>query len=367
MTEKTRKIYRVYLSLTLLLAALLTVLRSLAILNHYDAAIGYFDGESLLSTLANVLTLLAVPFCLSIPFVLGGGKLGQEARRFHLPTVFTAALTAFLLIAFASLRLTEIATEILADAPTNPRVVFTSAGAALLSVFGAISFILTASLSAEVSAKKAFSTSAVVLFALCYAMFLYFESDLPLNAPQKLLTQVTMLVLAVFFLYETRVALACPMPAVRAAFGMLAMILTASASIPNLIYYLSSHSAVLWTPVHDFLLFAFFLYLTSRLTALAISGGRVIDPFFSSALASDEESVASVGQISFFNDDPNPAPITSAAAATLLASQGETIDDAESEEARTLFGAPEEESKGKDEDERDMIDRITDDLLGPLS
>ncbi len=365
MTAKTKKTYKTYLTLSLLLALALAVLRTVAVLRHYDGSLGYFEAGARLPEIANLLTLLAFPLCLSAPFTLGGGRLKSAPPRFHLPTVFSSALLAFLLIAFAALHVTEISAEIVSDAPTDPRAVFTSAVAALLSLLGTVSFVLSASMGAEISAKKAFSSSAVVLFALMYTIFLYFDTDLPINAPEKLLAQMTLLAIALFFLYETRIAIAKPMPAVRVGFGFLAMILSASSAVPNLLYYAANGVAVLETPVHDFLILGFFLYLAARLGSLIPRSASNEAPFFEAALADEEESVSSVGQISFFNDDPAPAPDPGEAAALLSAELSEASCDPESDEARHLFGAPEETAPVRYETEGDLLGQIASDLLAP--
>lgn len=366
MTAKTKRAYKGYLTLSLLLALVLTVLRSAALLWHYDAAIGYFEAGVGLPELANLLTLLALPLCVSLCFTLGGGKLKGAQTRFHLPTAFSSALVAFLLIAFAALHVTELSSELSAGTEADLRPIVTSALAALFSVLGSVSFILSASMGAEVSAKKAFSSSAVVLFAIVYALFLYFDTELPINAPEKLLSQITLLSVALFFLYETRIALAQPMPAVRAAFGILAMILTASSSVPNLLYYAANGRAVLETPVHDFLILALFLYLVARLTSLVPRDDQGVSPFFRDALADEEESVSSVGQISFFNDDAAPVPTPGDAAALLSAELSEASCDPESDEARDLFGAPEENAPMHGRTEDPLVGQVPDDLLGPL-
>ena len=365
MTDKIKKTYKTYFALSLMLALALAVLRTIAVLRHYDIATGYFDEGHLLSQLTNLLTLLALPLCLSVPMTLGGDKLRIPPARFHLLSAFSSALVAFLLIAFAALHVTEITAEVRADAPTSPRVVLTSAVSAILSVLGAVSFILTASMGAEVSAKKAFSSSSVVLFAIVYALFLYFDGELPINAPEKLLAQVTLLSVALFFLYETRVALGQPMPAVRAGLGFLALVLTVSSSIPNLIYYAVNRAALLETPVHDFLILSFALYLVARLSAVLPSGGTDATPFFDAELAGEEESVSSVGQISFFTSDPSPAPAPDTS--VLLSSKlGEASGDPESDEAKLLFGAPEESKPDEALPEGDLLDSIAEDLLGPI-
>ena len=353
---------------SLLLALILAVLRTVAVLYCYDASLGYFRDGYLLPMIANLLTLLVIPFCLSLPMPLGGGKLRMMPARFHLPTAFSSALVAFLLIAYAALHVTEIGAEILRDAPTDARIVLTSGVSALLSVCGAVSFILTASMGAEISPKKAISTASVVLFAVMYALFLYFDNAMPINAPEKLLAQITLLSVAVFFLYETRVALGQPMPALRAAFGLLAMILTASSALPNIIYYAVHRVALLETPVHDFLILAFFFYLAARLGSILPRSGNDLPPFFEAELAGEEESVSSVGQISFFTNDPSPIPAsTSDDASPLLSSElAEASSDPESDEAKSLFGAPESANAEETASEGDLLDSIAEDLLGPL-
>lgn len=368
MTDQIKRTYKIYFFLSLALALAVSVLRSIAVLKHYDASLGYFEGGYLVSGLANLLMLLALPLCLSAPMTLGGGKLRLPPARFHLSTAFASALVAFLLLAFAALHVREVASVLLDDTPTDVRALLASVLSALFALLGAVSFVLTASMGAEVSAKKAFSSSAVVLFAVMYALYLYFESKLPINAPEKLLAQLTLLSIALFFLYETRIALGQPMPALRLGFGLLAMVLSASSAIPSLVCYAVRKVAPLETPVHGFLILAFFFYLVARLGSALCRFGDDAAPFFDAELAGEEESVSSVGQISFFTNDsfPSPASVPGDASPLLSAELVEASADPDSDEAKSLFGAPEESVAEGAAPEKDLLDSIAEDLLGPL-
>ena len=367
MTAKTKRTYQVYLTLSILLALALAAVRSFALLSYYDPAIGYFEAGVALPELASLLTLLALPLALSVPFVLGGGKLASEARRFHLPTAFASALLAFLLLAFAALHVSELLGELSLGHEADARATVTLLLAAGLAVLGSVSFILSASMGAEISARRALSSSAFVLFAVTYALFLYFDTTLPINAPEKLLSQLALLSVAIFFLYEARIAIARPMPGMRAAFGFLALILSAASSIPSILYYLTYGKTVLESPVHDFLLLASFLYIMARLTSLVPRSGKEAVPFFEGALsdADDEESVASVGQISFFTDEAAPPSAPGEASALLSAELSEESFDPESDEARDLFGAPDENPHAASDESISL--QLTDDLLGSPS
>ncbi len=297
MNERTKRIYTVYLLAITAAALLITVLRTVAIVNHLDVKNGYFALGTGVHTAANILTLIAVAAALTAGPLLAG-HLHVRHRAPHLTTIFSSAFLAFLLLAFAFFHFCEIAAEFKGSGEASTQAVLSSGIAIVFSLIGASGFVISASSSAEYSAKKAISATFVVLFCLMYTMFLYFEPSLPLNADVKLLAQAALLSAALFFLYDARIALGRPRWAARAAVGLAAMVVTASAAFPNLIYYLLYRESVLETPVHDFLILGFFLYILARMTSLVNSTPPPADGFFGEAL--EMSRLADAEQLTFF-------------------------------------------------------------------
>ena len=364
MTEKTKKAYRIYLSFAILFALALTAVRSYAVLRYYDLESRYFELGAALPNVVHALAWLSLIFALLVPLTLGKGKLSAPPIRFHLPTAFTSALVAFLLIAFATLHISDIGEAFLSDKAIDFRPFISLVVSVIAAAIGSVSFILSASFAREISAKKAITTLCVVVFAAFYSTILYFDRRVNYNDPQYVLAEMTLVAIAFFFLFESRLALARPKPATRVGLGLTAMILAFSSSVPNLLFYLVNRKPIFENPMHDFLIFAFALYILARLFALITPSSSEHSLFFKESVPVDEESVSSVGQISFFGDDAAPAPDGTS---PLLTRDLSTANgDLESEEAKNLFGAPEEKTAGAGTSDGDLLDPIASDLLGPI-
>ncbi len=307
MNEKTKRIYTVYLLSVSILALLITALRTVAVINSLDVSSGYFALGTGTHTAANILTAVAVVTSLTAGPLLAG-RLEVKHRTPHLPTVFSSAFLAFLLLAFAFFHFCEISAEFRGGSEASTQTVLSSGIAIIFSVVGAFSFVISASSTAEYSARKAICASFVVLFCIMYTMFLYFEPRLPLNADVKLLAQMALLSASLFFLYDARIALGRPKWAARAAIGLVSVVITASVSIPNLIYYLLYRESVLETPIHDFLIFAFGLYIFARMTSLTSRAPKPAEGFLGEAL--EMSRLSDSEQLSFFTGGA-PLPIES--------------------------------------------------------
>ena len=97
------------------------------------------------------------------------------------------------------------------------------------------------------------------------AASLYFDSSSALNAPNKLVDQMAALAAATFFLYEARISLGREMWRAYSGFGLVAALLLAYASIPELIVYLTRGAVITSHIEASVLLFALLLFVFMRL------------------------------------------------------------------------------------------------------
>jgi hypothetical protein len=358
MTGKTRSIYSFYLFGAITVTTLVTVLRTIAILRFYEPENGYFSLSSAIPSIANWITVGAVLLLLTAVFTLRR-KLQVTSVTPHIPTLFSSAFAGFMLLAFGTFHVASIFRELTSAAPMLQSVI-ASTLAVVLSFVGVASFVATALRSSEVDPLRASAFSAVVLFCLFYVMYLYFEKRYALNADIKILSQMALLSSAIYFLYEARIALGRPRWAARTAVGMIAMLLTASVSIPNLIFAVARKTPALETPVQDFLLFAFFLYILARLTSLKNRDAEPIGGFFGEALAAMDENEAPntlaaepLEQLSFFapsGEGPSEAspelapqdPGAEQGSKSDKATDGAADAEEEAQEPLSIFDVPEQ-------------------------
>ena len=128
-------------------------------------------------------------------------------------------------------------------------------------------FVLCALAEGSKTLRTAFGICAI-LFCVFYILYTYFDTSLVLNSPIKIFDQLTFVVFTLFFILECRFEFGTASNAVYLPVTLLAMTFAASASIPALLYAATQHTALSGSVMHDFMVFAFFLYTASRLFSL---------------------------------------------------------------------------------------------------
>lgn len=216
--------YRIYLGAVGGATLLALLLRTLALFFDYDA-IGYFGGGAL-SIITAILQALTVIGCIAYAILTK-----EEKRPF--PAVTSSADRW--LSAVAACFFFAIAILLLLRAPTPGHTAFAIlAGLSLL--IGAVYFVLQ-----FLGLRGALSLCAVgaILATVFFVMLTYFDLYTPMNAPRKISLHLSLLICALFLLYELRAAVATPMPRVHATVSAVCVAIALSMSGSNLIYSLA--------------------------------------------------------------------------------------------------------------------------------
>lgn len=137
-------------------------------------------------------------------------------------------------------------------------------GAAALGVLAIGYFLLCAIIDERRNISRANYGLFAVVFFCAYAAYLYFDTTLPINAPNKMVDQVAYLLAAIFFLYETRISLGREKWGPYIAFGFVASLLAAYASIPELIIYFAKGEVLANSIFETVLTFALFVFISAR-------------------------------------------------------------------------------------------------------
>lgn len=263
MSTKTKRIYLSFLLITVALSLAVITLRLFALLGHFDAETGYFTSSTLSIAFASVLiggAVFGAVFSheLSELFVFNG-----DYR--DVPTLFSSAFSAAVFFFFSYSLFTKI-----------------GGGTALASLFAILSG-LCALLAGIGFLLSLFDLSATVrgMFSLFpvglsvfYAFYLYFEGQMTLNNPNKLLCQTAFLLSAFFFLGESRIALGRAKWALHTYITLLTLLFSASLSLPNLVYHAAVGTPILFDTMPDFVLLAIFFYTAARAVATLLNVNR---------------------------------------------------------------------------------------------
>ncbi|MBR6052361.1 MAG: hypothetical protein IKP55_01070, partial [Clostridia bacterium] len=108
MMDKTKRIFRIYLTGTLLLSIAVVVLRTVALFSAgFDHANGYFALHSLPHEIARLATVIGVILILTQLAPLRGKMEVRDPGK-GLPVVFSVALAGILVLAFSLFRVFEL-------------------------------------------------------------------------------------------------------------------------------------------------------------------------------------------------------------------------------------------------------------------
>ena len=347
MIEKTKRIFRIYLTGTILLTAVVTVLRTIALFSAgFDHANGYFALHSLPHEIARLATVIGVILLLTQLAPLRGKMEIRDPGK-GLPVVFSVALAGILVLAFSLFRVFELhlpslSVRMAKGAISLPGVVFCFA-TAFFGAVAAICSVFSVAKRQVLNAVHALAAAmSVSLLALFYTLFLYFDYTLPMNADVKIASQTAFLSVALFFLCEARIALDRPMWTLYAAVGMISLLLTVTVAVPDLLYALVRQTPVLDSAIDDFLLLGFAIYILAHFSSLTVKpvqsaggiAGRILAET-EAAAAAEPIDAEDVEQISFFGEEPRPAD---------LPSQNDAAPEA-SDDDLDIFASPEPPKK----------------------
>lgn len=304
--KKRYKLFGGYLPLFVLTLIATTVMRTVALLTDYDKKTGYFTSKTLITVSDYILVGAAVLLFTYIFAARRGMKLIPDftSPATYAPTGVVGAALLFVGIHFFSSaagsldRIRELRTYNTASAQsliaTERILLILSVVVGVLALLSAVHFALCALIEQSVSFGRADFGIVTVAFLAVYAIYLYFDNALPINAPAKILNQIAFLFAAVFFLYETRLSIGRERWRAYIAFGFIAALITAYSSIPSLIYFFARGTEVAGSIYEMILGAALFLFISSR---ILLTGELIEDTVSPFAEAFDAASEARSAEI----------------------------------------------------------------------
>lgn len=234
---------RIYYFSALALCLIATVLCCVALFTSYDSAKGYFDASFVVSLLKATVGV-AVVLCLTSLFLLPKGELNGMSPA-TLPVLFPSAymaiaslsLSAVLFISVGGVDL-GVFTNFLRSFESSVPAIILFVLSGLLFLVATAYFVLNFFVSGE--SKKLDELHALAGYAVLFASFClialsYFDRTVSMNAPGKLLFNLTMIIYMLFMLCELRTLLECAKPRLYFFSGMLTMLFSAISSLPWLI------------------------------------------------------------------------------------------------------------------------------------
>ena len=203
MTTKNRTI-KVYLTILALATAAASGLRTAALIKDFNFTSGHFDGKSLITAAS----LIAVAISLAmVTYVFFSDKSKGYVAEFSTPLTYVPAGAVCTAAFFFLLNIKEAIPKLSEVSKATPITELL-----LLIIFYLLFptiayFILTSVTTDRASSARALcGISTVICFAL-YTSYLYFDTALTINNPNKIIDEMAFLLASLFFLYETRISI----------------------------------------------------------------------------------------------------------------------------------------------------------------
>lgn len=275
--KKRAKLFGIYLPIFIVLIIAAVTLRTVALFLNFNPQTSYFSGKALITT-ADIIVIVGTVFMFSYVFFHSGSM--KLIPSFTTSATYVPVGILSISSVFIIEHLISMSTE-LKEYISYLKMLSTPSAKATLSsqyilffliiaaiIFAALSiahFVLTAIDERQTNTKRAGFGICTVVFLAVYSTYLYFDTTLPLNAPNKIVDQMAYLFSALFFLYETRLSLGREKWKSYIAFGFIASLITAYSSIPSALYYFATDRITSNSVYEIALTFALFIFITARL------------------------------------------------------------------------------------------------------
>ncbi|MBQ8380375.1 MAG: hypothetical protein IJY18_00630 [Clostridia bacterium] len=262
-----------YIAIAIPLILVTVILRTVALFIDFDIRTNYFDSKIIIN-IASVILALGGIFLFTYAFFSESKK--PLVATFASPITFVPTLvTVVALIYFAIGMITKTSSLGITFAEaiaTKSIMYFMYAALSLLSLLATGYFLMNALVEKRASENRAGLGLAAVLFLALYSAHFFFNTELQLNAPNKVVDQIAYLFAALFFLYEIRISLGRECWNLYIGFGFISASLLAYSAFPSLIYYLVKGESVSASIFETALTLSLFLFVAARIALTASLG-----------------------------------------------------------------------------------------------
>lgn len=271
--EKRKRRFAVDFIILMLAIAITVALRTIAAVRNLDIEFGYYFPSSVIKV-ANWFVFFFVLVLFTIGYISGKDKDG--AFEFSSPASFipTGIMSvSLLLLAAATVSFVARRQDARGGLFSDPAALFAvlCAAFAIVSIFSLFFYVLNPEAQNE---KRAKLSLALPLTLILYAVYLYFNTSLPINAPNKIIDQTAYVFSAMFFLFESRISFGKEKRGAYSAFGYAAVLLTSYSSLPSIAVFLINGNVISNSIAETALTFSLFIFIFARLILLSELEGK---------------------------------------------------------------------------------------------
>ena len=254
---KKLKLFDLYVIILLVGAISSVILRSLALINDFDRLTMQYSN-SISATIANWIVILCT-LAFGAYLFLKKDQTNLIARNDNAASFIPSGIVSTALLFMGVSLLKEAGnhyTQLL-----RPISIL----AAVLAFLSVGAFFLSILIDQENNTVRAAFSISVVLFLALYSCYLYVNREVhPTNSPNKVVDQMAYLFSAVFFLYESRIAIGRAKWRGYVAFGFMAALTCIYSSLPALVFYSFERYSIADSLFESVVTLALAIYITSK-------------------------------------------------------------------------------------------------------
>ncbi len=225
------KKYNIF-SLTLFLisvcAAVLSVTARIFLTNSFLEKHGVYAHGTALPTVYHILLTVAILALALAPIIIGRKNNADTLVKTSNFSVFTACISAFMVVTYLFLSVYSIS-----KSGASPKIIDTLE--LIFAVPTVIFFFLTAFQKNSRTSALAIASLFPGIWAALGVIKIYFNMELLMNNPDKILGEFALIAAMLFFMFESRNQIGVPLKGFYHAATLCAPVLLLSASIPNLV------------------------------------------------------------------------------------------------------------------------------------
>ncbi len=267
--KSTKKLLLPLLCAASVIGAVLTVLRVLLMDNFYDTSEKlYKAGTDLPEAFSWV---FAVAFLLTglCALFIKSNKFNKVLPQASLSIVFSSAFCGFLFISSSILQLWYFRESTFASNSTIYIAVYI--GMIAFGLLSSLYFFRVSSTSQLNMLSLRLTSLFPIIWAICYLLFIYFDSSVVINNPERIIIQLGIIFSMFYFTSEARYHLDIATPPLYFAISLASVIVISVSCIPNII--LTVQGIVGFTPhtIYSFLQLGVLSYIVTRLLSFVFA------------------------------------------------------------------------------------------------
>lgn len=288
MTQKQKKALLIFSSLLFMCAVFVIYVRTADLFGNYIPAEGYYKKVTVLTRAGNYVLAIGALFCPLFSFATMK-KLPRVPENRGIAFLFSNAALAVTLLGTA----VTIAIKALLGGIGLPNT-NTFATALLFGLFSAVGCVFFVSnvflRRTDVKLSTVFCVFVSLAF-VSYMMYLYYEPAVHLNSPVKLVRQMSLVALSLFFINEAAFGVGKKYSEAYVGFGLAGAFLSLCDSLPNLAFGIVTGVPPTndYSFLSDLLILSAFVYIIVRLTSVSQSRPEMAKQFMQDIVRKADE------------------------------------------------------------------------------